>query len=217
MKNLMYKEIKLALPLTSYIFLAFCTMLLIPSYPYYVAFFYTCLSIFFIFQMGREAKDTYYTAMLPVRKRDVVKARCLTIAAVELVQIIISVPFAILTNKINPAGSNQAGIEANVAFFGLVFVMFAVFNSIMIPKFYKDAYSIGASAVVSFTAVFVYIAVAETIAAYIPSPVRTFLDTNDPAMMLPHLPVLFGGIVIWALDMVLVYKCSAKRFEKVDL
>lgn len=39
MKNLVYKEFRLAAHPTNYIFLSFAFMLLIPNYPYLVSFF----------------------------------------------------------------------------------------------------------------------------------------------------------------------------------
>lgn len=55
-----------------------------------------------------------------MRKGDVVRARVLTVALLELANILIAIPFAVISAKINPAGGNNAGIEPNVAFFGLV-------------------------------------------------------------------------------------------------
>ena len=48
MKNLLLKEYRLAMHPTVLIFLALSAMLLIPSYPYYVVFFYTALGVFFV-------------------------------------------------------------------------------------------------------------------------------------------------------------------------
>jgi len=79
MKELLFKEFKLAAHPTTYLFLFLGAMLLIPAYPYFVAFIYTCLGIFFIFLSARENQDILYTVSLPVRKRDVVKSRVLMI------------------------------------------------------------------------------------------------------------------------------------------
>lgn len=217
MKELIYKELKLAVHPTMYLFLLLSAMLLIPSYPYYVAFMYTSLAVFFMFLNGRETRDIFYTALLPVKKSDVVKARYLTIIIFELAQIIIGVPFAVISMKINPMGSNTVGIEPNVAFFGLVFVMFAGFNMIFMPEFYKTAYKTGKPLLYSGVFIFVYIFVAEAVANYIPSPVQAYLDTNDPAKMAGQFPVLIAGIAVWAALTYLSYKISARRFEKVDL
>lgn len=69
MRQLLYKEFKLATHPTMYIFLLLSAMVLIPSYPYYVAFMYMCLAMFFTFLQGRETNDLFFTAMLPVRKK----------------------------------------------------------------------------------------------------------------------------------------------------
>ena len=46
MKNLLYKEFRLAIHPSVYIFFALAALLLVPSYPYYVSFFYLMLGIF---------------------------------------------------------------------------------------------------------------------------------------------------------------------------
>jgi hypothetical protein len=216
MKNLLYKEFKLAAHPTTYLFLTFCVMMLIPSYPYYVQFLYVCMSLFFIFLTGRENKDVFYTVMLPVRKRDVVKARCLMLGIIELVQIVISIPFAILSIRILPGGSNAAGIDANLALYGFIFGLFAVFNIIFIPVFYKTAHKAGEAFLYAGIGVLLFYAAVESL-VWIPSQVSTFLNTTDPAMMPQHLPILVGGIAIWVLTMFLSYKKAAANFEKVNL
>jgi hypothetical protein len=217
MKNLLYKEFKLAANPTIYIFLCFGAMLLIPAYPYYVAFIYTCLAIFFTFIYGRESKDVFYTVSLPINKKDAVKARCLMITIVELAEIIIAVPFAVIGVNINPSPQgNLTGIEANVAFFGFVFIMYAIFNIIFIPMFYKTAYKAGISMLWAGTAVAVYIVAVEAAVQAIPF-LKANLDTTEPAMMIKQLPILIAGIGIFALTMLIAYKKAAKRFEAVDL
>jgi len=215
MKDLLYKEFKLATHPTTFIFLAFSIMLLIPAYPYYIIFFYTTLSLFFVFLTGRENKDIFYTVTLPIRKRDAVKARCLMVAILELVQIVISVPFAIISVAVNPRG-NLAGIDANVAFFGLVFIMFGLFNIIFIPMFYKTAYKAGTAFLFGSAAMALYILVAESL-VWFPSPLKDYLDTTAPGTAAKQLPVLVAGFAVWVLTMLLTYQKAASNFEKVDL
>jgi hypothetical protein len=125
MNHLLYKEFKLSVHLTSYLFLLLSLMLLIPNYPYYVVFFCQTPGIFFTFLAGNATNDVYFITLLPVRKRDVAKARLLTVVSFELLQIGVSVPFAILRHTLIPA-ENAAGIEANAAFLGLVMTIFVV-------------------------------------------------------------------------------------------
>ena len=132
MKQLIYKEFRLSVHPVVYLFLLFAAMLLIPQYPYYVAFFYLCLGVFFVFNIGRENRDVFYTALLPVPKREIVKARVLVIAGLQLVQMLLAVPIGILSVKINPLGGNPAGIDINPALFGLGFVLFGGFNLLFV-------------------------------------------------------------------------------------
>lgn len=215
LKNLLIKEFALAAHPSMYLFLILDFMLLIPSYPYYVAFIYTCLAIFLVTLTGRENKDIFYTISLPIRKRDAVKARCLMISVIELAQIIVAVPIAFLGVHINPKG-NMAGIESNVAFFGFVFIMYALFNGIFIPMFYKTAYKAGIAFAVSGTAVLLYDIVME-VAVQLITPLKVNLDTTRPDMMVKQIPILIAGIVIYGLAMVLTYKKAAGNFEKVDI
>jgi hypothetical protein len=217
MKALLYKEFKLAAHPTTYLFFALGAMLMIPAYIYYVAFIYTCLGIFFIFLAGRENKDILYTVSLPVRKRDVVKARCFMVAIVELGQTLVGVPFAIIGIRINPnPAGNIAGIEANMAFFGLVLIMYALFNIFYMPEFYKSGTKVGKSLLISSIVVGIYIAAAEVAVQKIPY-LKANLDTTNPAMAPIQAVVLVCGIILFALSLWATYKLSAANFEKVDL
>ncbi len=218
MKNLLYKELKLAVHPTLYLFLLLSAMLLIPQYPYYVVFLYTCLAIFFTFLTGRESRDVFYTTLLPVRKRDVVRARTFSVALFELAQGLLAIPFAVLSVRINPLpDGNGAGIEANAAFFGLAFLMMGGFNLIFLPGFYRTGDRITRPLLGGGVFLFVYIFVAEALAQYIPSPVSDYLDSSDPAMFVPQLPVLLGGLALWAGLTALACRLSERRFERVDL
>ena len=217
MKNLLYKEFRLAIHPSVYLFFLLSALLLVPSYPYYVSFFYLMLGVFLTFKTNRAENDIFYSALLPVRKGDVVRARILAVAILELVNLLIAVPFAILSVKINPAGGNNAGIEPNVAFFGLSFLMYGGFNFIFFPIFYKTGRSEGKAFLWSGVFTLLYIAAAESLAQYIPSPVSAYLDTAEKAAQLRQLPVLLGGIILWAVLTLLSAKRSAERFEKVDL
>lgn len=217
MKNLLYKEFRLAIHPSVYIFFVLTALLLVPSYPYYVSFFYLMLGIFLTFKTNRSENDIFYSALLPVRKGDVVRARVLTVALLELANILIAIPFAAISAKINPAGGNNAGIEPNVALFGLSFLMYGGFNLIFFPAFYKTGRSEGKSFLWGGVFTFLYIIAAESLAQYIPSPVSAYLDTLEKSAQLRQLPVLFAGIVLWAVFTLLSAKISAERFEKVDL
>ena len=215
MKNLLYKELRLAVHPTMYMFLAMPLLMLVPNYPYYVVFMYTCLAIYFTFLIGREQNDIFYTATLPVKKIDVVKGRFATVILFELASVLISVPFAVISAKINPNGGNAAGIEPNLAFYGLALIMLGGFNMIFIPEFYRTAHKLFRPMIYAAVFICVYIGVAETFAQYWHSPISEFLDRAG--IFAEHLPILAAGIIIYAALTFGAYKISAKRFGKVDL
>ena len=113
MKTLLYKQLRLVCQPMTLVFCLFGVMLLIPAYPYTVMWFYVMLGLFFSFLNGREQKDVYYSALLPIRKRDTVKANCLFVGLIELLALVIAVPFALLRAKLG-IGDNPVGLNANV-------------------------------------------------------------------------------------------------------
>ncbi|MDD3414957.1 MAG: ABC-2 transporter permease [Lachnospiraceae bacterium] len=217
MKELLYKEVKLCNHPTIYIFPFLTTMLLIPSYPYYVAFIYNCLAIFLVFLYGRENKDTFFSTMLPVRRKDIIKARCIIITLIELLQILLSIPFAILRTIINQNETgNLAGIEANPAFYGFVFIMYGIFNLVFLIIFYKDAFSAGKAFAFAGTIMALYIIVMEVAVQVIPN-LKFSLDTTERFLMIKQVPILVCGIIGYILFIWIAYLKSIKNFEKVDL
>ena len=57
MQALLYKQFRLVCHPMTLVFCLFGAMLLIPNYPYTVAFFYVTLGIFFTFMNLREQRD----------------------------------------------------------------------------------------------------------------------------------------------------------------
>ena len=212
-KYLIKKEFLLSAHPMTYVFMFFGVMLLIPSYPYYITFFYVTLGLFFSFMNGRENRDLYFDAILPVSKKDTVRAKTAFVWIVEIIAVAFSVPFALITQRINPNGSNLAGIEANVAFYGLSLIMLAVFNAVFLCSFFKTAYKVGKSFLFACIPTAVFIAAAEA-ADHMPV-IGDFLEGKGGQLV--QLPVLFVGIVVFAASYFAVNKQCAKIFEKVDL
>lgn len=215
MKNLLKKELFLSLHPTAPIFLILSAMLLIPNYPYYVVFFYTGLAIFFICLSGRENNDVFYTLMLPVAKKDIVRARFALIVLLEAAQLICAVPFAFIRQNM-PLPGNQVGMDANIALFGLSLILFGIFNFIFFRIYYSDVNKVGRAFIWSSVVVFVYITAAETCAHVVPF-MRDRLDTPDPQFLPEKLAVLAAGLVIYFVLTAVVYHRSVRTFEALDL
>lgn len=214
MKELLYKEFRLALHPTQIIFLTFAAMLFIPSYPYYTAFFYTTLAMFFTCLNGRENHDIYYTCLLPVKRSDAVGARIFFAAVFQLAQMILCIP-VILIKKNLAIPPNSVGMEANAALLGMSLILFGIFNITFFPRYYKNILKIGIPFLVSGTAVFVYIFLAEAMCHAV--PFFKNIDNVDSEYLPARIAVLAAGAAVYAVLTVLSYKLSVKNFESQDL
>jgi len=175
------------------VFCLFGVMLLIPAYPYTVMWFYVMLGLFFSFLNGREQKDVYYSALLPIRKRDTVKANCLFVGLIELLALVIAIPFALLRAKLG-IGDNPVGLNANVTLFACGLMLFAVFNAVFLLSFYRTAYKVG----VSFVKACIVMAVAAFIMeAAVHFPALSRFNGYDLACQLPLLAagLAFSGVL----------------------
>lgn len=215
MKNLVYKEFRLAAHPTNCIFLSFAFMLLIPNYPYLVSFFYTTLGIFFMCLSSRENHDLEYSLNLPVRKRDLVGARILTVCIFELLTIVATIPFAVLRCTILNVSANQAGLMPSLAFYGIAFLYFGIFNLSFFTAYYKSPEKIGRHFALS-SALGLLIVAIDVVLAHAPVVKDVFLTTDD-SHLAAKLVILFAGIIFGAGLTALSYKNGAKSFEKYDL
>ena len=215
MTKLLKKEFVLFTHPTSWMFLAFGAMMLIPGYPMYVPFFWTTLGLFYACLSARENNDLYYTLLLPVRKRDAVRARGLYFALMELLQILACVPFAILRHVLK-IGPNNAGMDVNLALFGLALLLMGLFNLLFLPRLYKNPAAVGKPFFIVTVWVFVYILAAEACCFVVPF-FRDVLDTPDPQFPGAKLAVLALGAALFVRLTLLGVRRAEAIFEKVDL
>ena len=190
--TLLYKEMRLVAHPTSIVFAFLGCLVLVPSYPYSVIFMFGCLAPYITFLNARETNDVWYTAVLPVTKRENVLGKCLLVVFFQLFQLLFSIPFALLRNAMNIA-NNPVGLDATVAWYGFGFILYAVFDLVFLTTFYKSGYKVGKSFILAA------------------------IDSYQPEHLLIQLPILIVGIVCYGVLVPLAYRISAKRFEKVDL
>ena len=156
MKQLFYKELKLCLPVQVPLFFLFAAMLFIPAYPYLVAGYFTCNSIYYMFNQSVGNNDLLFTALLPVSKAQVVKARVRFVVAIEMIMFLLLIPMIFVNHKLVPQG-NPAGTDGSLTFLAAALVLFTVFNAVFIPAFYRDETKSGKNFLISTIAVFVWI------------------------------------------------------------
>ena len=134
MKALLCKELRLAAHPTLFLFTAFGVLVLVPDYPYGAVFLFGCLACMITFQYGRETNDVLFSALLPVTRGQIVAARLFTVCAMQLCQLVLSLPFAFLRVRLFPQG-NAVGIEANAAFYGCMLLRTRSSTSYILPNF----------------------------------------------------------------------------------
>lgn len=215
MKKLLIKDFRLAIHPTVILFWLLSAMLLIPNYPYYVVLFYSSLSLFFVCLSGRENRDIEFSLALPVRKGDLVRARICFAVIVQTIQLIAAIPFAILRQAL-PLPGNQAGMDANIAFFGFALLLLGLFNLHFFTSYYRAPGKVGKTFARSSVLVFAAILILETLTHAVPF-IRDRLDTPDPQFLAEKLTVLAVGAVLYALLTLAACRASVRRFEKLDM
>ncbi len=212
MKNMLYKEFRLTISPLFYLFLLFGALLLIPQWPYLIALMYLFfMAVPNIFSTAKAQGDIDFSASLPVRRGDIVRARIMSIVILEVLQVIVAAVFAVINLSIYPQGNFL--MDTNAAFFGIAFIMYGIHNVILFPMFYKTAYKIGVPTMAAIIVAVLFAVAAEAAVQLVPA-LRVLDGTLNTWV---HYVTLLGGIVIFVLLNLLAARISVKRFERVNI
>jgi len=213
--KLLMKEWKLCMHPMGYIMLLCAALILVPGYPYGVSCFYMGLAIFFICLTARENHDASFTLTLPVSRRDAVKARILFCTVLEVLDLLLMGVFILVKYAIGFT-HNPAGLDAGLALIGDGMIIFAIFNLVFFPIYYKDINKPGKAFVIAASAVFAWI-IFEIVATYTIPFFQYVLDTEDPQNMSEKGLFTLAGLGLFLAGTARSIQISAKRFEKLDL
>ena len=225
MKALLYKEFKLAMHPMCYVFIAlFPFMILIPSYPIAIGFIYvlSCYPVLFLgANKGQQSNDLLYSTLLPIRKKDIVKARIFTVAIMQAAFILIMsalVPLAIFqrdsinaSNPSDPIVDIGFGLQSYVMILSIALIGFSLADLIFFAKYYKNGKSIVGSTLLTILGFAFYLGIFTIALPFIPG--LEFLN---------HLPLfvqficLGASLGIYVALHLLVYRVSSKELENVD-
>ena len=212
---LLKKEFVLAAVPITYIFISFTLMTFIPGYPIEMGAFFVCMGIFQTFRFYNEANDIFYSVMLPVSKKDIVKSKYKFTVIVELISFLLITLFAIirmmLLKDVTVYTENPL-MNANAAFLGWTLIVFAMFNIFFVGGFFKTGYKYGIPFFVFSVMAFIVVAIGEAISYF---PGLEFL--GQTGFDLRQLYVLGIGSIIYILGTSVSLCISVKRFEKIDL
>ncbi|MBP3732677.1 MAG: ABC-2 transporter permease [Bacilli bacterium] len=226
MKALIYKELKLAMHPICYVFIVlFPFMILIPSYPLGIGFIYvlTCYPILFLgANKGQQSNDLLYSTLLPVRKKDIVMARILTVIFMQIAFILAMTALYPVARIINNAIAQSAekpseymipglGLDSYVLLVAIALIGYAIADIIFFPIYYKHGKSIVMSTLFTILGFVVYIGIFTIGLPFIPG-----LDILNNLHLGIQFAILGAAILISFGLHVVVYKVSSKRLEMVD-
>lgn len=226
MKALIYKELKLAMHPICYVFIVlFPFMILIPSYPLGIGFIYvlTCYPVLFLgANKGQQSNDLLYSTLLPVRKKDIVMARILTVIFMQIAFILVMTALYPVARIINNAIAQSAekpseymipglGLDSYVLLVAIALIGYAIADIIFFPIYYKHGKSIVMSTLFTILGFVVYIGIFTIGLPFIPG-----LDILNNLHLGIQFAILGAAILISFLLHFVVYKISSKRLEKVD-
>lgn len=226
MKALLYKEFRLAMHPICYLFIClFPCMILIPSYPLGVGFIYilACYPILFLgANKGQQSNDLLYSVLLPVRKKDIVKARIATVIIMQVAFMVLMAALYPLARVINATIIQNAskpeeykipglGLNSFVLLLAIGIIGYAIADLIFFPIYYKRGKSIVMSTLLTILGFVLYIGIFTIGLPYIPG-----LEIMNNMHLGIQFAILGGAILISLLLHSVVYKISSKRLEKVD-
>ena len=222
MKALIYKELKLAMHPICYVFIVlFPFMILIPSYPLGIGFIYvlTCYPILFLgANKGQQSNDLLFSTLLPVRKKDIVLARIITVAIMQLAYMLILTalfPLASIIHQSIPGEEIPGlGLDAFVSVLAIAIIGYSFADMIFFPIYYKHGKSIVMSTLLTILGFVVYIGVFTIGLPFIPG-LEWYKDTLSGAIWIQFI-VLGISLIIYTLFHFIIYKVSSKELEQVD-
>lgn len=231
MKALVYKELKLAMHPICYIFmLVFPFMILIPNYPASISFIYVLCTYPILFlgaNKGQQSNDLLFSTLLPVRKKDIVLSRLITVSIIQFVSIAVSACLIPLANFVHAQIASSAtpgtpipevpGLTLNgyLSIIGIALIGFALTDLIFFAIYYKKGKSIVLSSLLSIFGFAIYITITTIVIPYINGleGYKTFLCDSG---ILPQLMMFGIGVIGYLLFHYLAYRVGAKELEKVD-
>ena len=224
MKALLYKEFKLAMHPICYVFMfAFPFMILIPSYPIGIGFIYilSCYPILFLgANKGQQSNDLLYSVLLPIRKKDIVKARIFTVlimqvAFIAIMSILVPVALAIGTGT----KAEIPGLDLNgyVSVVSIAIIGYALADLIYFSIYYKSGKSIVASTLLTILGFVVYLGIFTIAIPYIPGFGESYKHLLNDSGVGIQFVFLGAALVITTLLHLVVYKVASRNLENLDL
>lgn len=219
MRKLLYKEIILSTNIQIVLFATFALFILIPSWPPAIAFVYPLSGLMTLFPRGLANRDIEYTSLLPVKKTDVVKGKCLYFIAIELVVALIAIIGGSIRFFFYPEPTKATEIayyfatRPSISLLGIAFIAFGLMNWILLATYYPNPYKrLAIPNLISIFSCSIILTIGSFVIAFVP-PLREY----DLVGWITQISTLVGGLILFVLFSFIGYKSGAKAFTKVDL
>lgn len=211
MRNLLYKELTLSINKFFYVLpvLIGC-LFFIPQWFFTLVLMYMFwITVPQVYASYLSNQDSNFTSALPVVKKDIVLSKAAALMILEMIQIIVVVIFAIVHNALY--GVWNFGLDANIAFFGVAFALYGLFNILFLPYYFKTGYRFGRPTILGTigTLVFAFILEYGVIRFEF---MRNIFEGETTTQFL----VLGSGIVLSIVLSFIAVQLSVKRFDVVD-
>jgi ABC-2 type transport system permease protein len=217
MNSLIYKDFKLSINWFFFLVMPIVTgaLFLIPQWPFFIALMYFFfISVPTIFGTFNSQNDFVFAIMMPVNKNEIVKGKMSSLIIIELLHLLMGAIFTLI--HLRMYGIDNYMLDLNFAFFGISFVMFALFNLVFFPIYFKTAYNYGIPTIAANVVAALFAVTVELLVLF--NPVfNNYLEGKSSEMKMLQFFILISGIVIFALLNFIAYKISAKRFENIEL
>lgn len=217
MYNLVMKDLKLGVS-PWLLAMPFMTgvLMLIPGWIYFlVVMYFIWLSVPNMFAAFKTQNDLIFTAMMPVTRHDIVKARVALIVILECLHIGVAMLFGLITLQLYP-DMTYLFFAPHLGFWGLNFAMLAVFNLIFISLHYETAYRYGKATIASIVAAMLFAGGAQWLGIQNAAVYDVFNGSGADKALL-QASILLAGIAVFALFTWIAYRIAVKRFQKVEI
>lgn len=215
MKKLFLEQFKLNFPVALFFFPLFGFFAFIPNYPLIVAPGYSILGVMVYVQAVKANSSIEFSAMLPVRRRDISGAICLASASIQLAILLVAVPFAFWARAVMPEG-NIVGIDANFSFFAYSLLCYSAFNLVFMPAYFKTGYKFGIPLVLGLITFIAVYGIIELTVQLTPA-LYSVLDGFALSGIYARLAFLLVAATVYAGTLALSVKLAGDKFEKANL
>lgn len=231
MKNLFYKEIKLSIHWLCYVLIVLLsTEALAPGIPAGIHLVYLPVNYTMLFigvNKATSTNDLLYSLTLPIKKRDVIKARLISIGFLQIIYFALIFAFLLLTELkfvpemlANDPKSLETMIEGigarqGIAFLGVSLATFAFSDVAYFLIYYRTGKSIVAASIVAPLVVLACAIVFDVLPAILLGN-EIFTIGSASANYLIQVAFLVVGLGLYIGSRFLITNKCAKSLEKLD-